>query len=661
MFKRLLSALSSKKSDTPRSPAAAPASATTSSSPLSQDDLVTVYDAYGRELKITRSEWRERIFLPSLKQKWDNPAELYSSIISGLNDGFAADLGEAAARLIDIDPNPERSHVTLAIVQMKNDQPDAAEATLRAGIGKVGETGTLLTNLAKVFAARGEQDSADQTLWRAVQVDPNQDNGLLWLAALARERQGENGYLEALRTVAGLPGSWRAQLWLARHHLERKESDAARALYLEVLSGGKYDGSALMMMSGDLGNHGDIALLVELIGPVYDEHRHEPGAGMNLLRAYQQLGRLDEGEALLSRLYALRIAPIKQHLDQFAQAFEALRKQNSPGVSIDPAQLKISAIALGQPIWHYGLRTADWLFAQKPADSSRISFFALSKIKDGTERAESQREDELGRLTRAIPLYLAEATHYWTDHAANCYVQIVEGRGPLVSSGETHGNDLFDLLPPGVAYFVTGEIGQLGSGDQAQWKISLSLWNVSTRTKQAAESGSVAQARLGELILDLEKRVLAHVGLGRSQPLDGFYQRPSVDVMPVYVTELGQAFMLTLLANGQIPKSSIWGERAMLDWPLNMALRWRALEVPKLMYLSGLAKAFDYQSEVLAEYQERTLQLLRESGQEKSPASALAPLVWKMFGMHDALQAYCEQVPATENPGFKSWLARVCA
>jgi hypothetical protein len=53
-----------------------------------------------------------------------------------------------------------------------------------------------------------------------------------------------------------------------------------------------------MMISGDLGRNGEIALLVELIAPVYDEQRHDPMAGINLLRAYQELGNPDEGKAV---------------------------------------------------------------------------------------------------------------------------------------------------------------------------------------------------------------------------------------------------------------------------------------------------------------------------------------------------------------------------
>jgi tetratricopeptide (TPR) repeat protein len=658
MFKRILSALSGKKSDL--SKAGNPTRTDATESLSSKNDQITVYDAYGRELHITRSEWREKLFLPNMKLKWDNATELYNLIIAGLNDDLAADLVQAADRLVEIDTNSERSHVVQGIVRMKNGQLDLAEASLRSGMAKVGETGTLLTNLAKVFAERGEQEKADDMLWRAVQADPNQDNGMLWWAAIQRDRKGEDGYVEALRTVSALPGSWRAQLWLARHHLERHEVEAARALYAEVLAGRKFDGSALTMISGDLGNNSQIPLIVELTASVYDEHKHDPMAGMNLLRAYQQLGKLDEGEALLTRLYALGIAAIKQHLDRFAQAFQEMRKQAAQGVPVDPDHLKIATLALDRPIWQYGLRNADWLFAQKRTGCSEIGFFALSKSIDGSERAESQREDELGRLTRAIPLYLAEAVHYWSDYAAGCYIQFVEGGGPVVSGGETDGNALFEIVPPTMKYFVTGMISCSGEGEHARWEISLSLWNCSNRTKDAFENGNAVQSALGGLVLDLEERLFAHVGLRRETPLDSFYLHPTADVIPIYLAELGQAFMLTLLANGHSSKSSLWGERAMLDWPLNMALQWPTVEVPKLMYISGLAKAFDYKSDVLAEYKERSLQLLRESERANSPAYRLAPLVWKIFGMHEELQAYAQNLPADASDELKTWVQRIC-
>jgi len=123
MFKRLLSAISGKKT---------PETETHSPEPPQNDEPIVAYDAYGREMQIPRSEWREKVFLPSLEEKRNDAAELYQALISGLNDGFAADLIPAAERLVEIDYLPERSHTIQGIVLMKNGELAAAENTGRA-------------------------------------------------------------------------------------------------------------------------------------------------------------------------------------------------------------------------------------------------------------------------------------------------------------------------------------------------------------------------------------------------------------------------------------------------------------------------------------------------------------------------------------------------
>lgn len=655
MFKKLLSSLTGKK-DKPQACVETEQANPVEAQPQ-QEEMIVAYDANGQKMHITRSDWREKVFLPGLEQKWNDATGLYDAILGGLNDGFAADLIPAAARLVDIDSDPERSHTIQGIVLLQNSLLDEAENTLRAGIAKVGATGILLTNLAKVFAGRRDDARADEVLWQAIQADPNQDNGLLWWATLKQEREGDAGYVAGLKTVAALPGAWRAQLWLARHYLEQKNVVQAKALYDEVLSGGMYDGSSLMMISGDLGRNGEIPLLIALVAPVYDEQRHDPMAGINLLRAYQEMGDADNGEKLLSRMYALDYPPLKQHLDEFSLAFQNMREQRVQGVPTDPAQVEISTLALSQPVWHYGLYKANWLFAQKPEDADVVGFFALGKITDEMKPAESQREDDVGRLTRAIPLYLAEAAHYWTPFAARCYFQVASGFGPVLTTHKTDGNELFDIVPTNMKYFVTGQLGCEGEGEQRQWQLILTLWDCSLREKCAVESATVPQAELGAWVLELEQRLLAKLGALNTPALDGFYTRPSVDAMDIYLAELGQAFTLTMVANEYVPRAALWGERSMLEWPLNMAMQWPQADVPKLMYLSGLSKASDYQSEVLAEYKKRTLALLESA--TGNPCEKLAPLVWKIFGMQDELNAYRQTLPAETPADYAAWLERV--
>jgi len=81
MFKRILSALGGKKSRTSTPVSSAHPEATPPQP--ADNELITVYDSYGREMKITRNEWRDQVFLPNLQEKWRSADELYSLIISG--------------------------------------------------------------------------------------------------------------------------------------------------------------------------------------------------------------------------------------------------------------------------------------------------------------------------------------------------------------------------------------------------------------------------------------------------------------------------------------------------------------------------------------------------------------------------------------------------
>jgi len=131
--------------------------------------------------------------------------------------------------------------------------------------------------------------------------------------------------------------------------------------------------------------------------------------------------------------------------------------------------------------------------------------------------------------------------------------------------------------------------------------------------------------------------------------------------MSPYLVELGQSFMLSLLANGVVPKERLWGERNMLEWPLRMALQWPDAEVPKLMYLSGLAKAASYQSTILHELESRTLELIKDARRTNSPAARLAPIVWRIFGMTEELTQHREALGPDAKDEYRQWLLRVSA
>src|SRR3989440_6124564 len=289
------------------------------------EQRLTAYDAYGRAVSLTRDEYRSRVLPATLRKSWDNPPALYSAIVQGLRDDFAADLLDASEHLVEIDPDPERATTARGIVLMKTGDLDGAEEVLRRYHGQHDPSGVILTNLAKVAAERGDHERAHDLLAEALQIDPNLENGLLWWAALARETGGEDAYLEALDTIAEVQGSWRPQLWLARHRLDEGDLPGAMDLYRAVLELAADQSDALLMISGDLGNAGHVDEVFELVLPRYVPERHALSVGFNLLNACVQARRRAEGEALLHRIGLLNAPHARDQVAGFARSLDELK------------------------------------------------------------------------------------------------------------------------------------------------------------------------------------------------------------------------------------------------------------------------------------------------------------------------------------------------
>jgi tetratricopeptide (TPR) repeat protein len=288
----------------------------TKSDPRTDPNLIRVFDEFERELFITKEQWRKSVLPGTLKSNWNNPDQLYGIIVGSLNDGFHADIIDAAEHLYRIDSTPARGACIYGIVLMKNNRLDEAESILRSYIQQHGEEGYLLTNLAKVYSARNETQKAEETLWHGLEIDPNQENGLGWYAAIHQERSGDVAGQDALCRVAGISGSWRAQLWLARAALDAHDLAKALAYYRESLSRVKdpFPTDLLMQISGDLGKHGHLRELLELTESRFVPALHGLQVGNNLIKAHLDLGEVEPARKILDNLYALKRPDYKQKL-----------------------------------------------------------------------------------------------------------------------------------------------------------------------------------------------------------------------------------------------------------------------------------------------------------------------------------------------------------
>jgi hypothetical protein len=207
------------------------------------------------------------------------------------------------------------------------------------------------------------------------------------------------------------------KLAAARERLEASDLPGAMAIYEPLLASAGDRADVLVTISGDLGAHGHVAPIIELIAPRYDADRHGPATGLNLLQAYLAVRDPDAAQHVLDILFGLNRPELEERLHGFSNAIaeQIAAPDQLPGVETSTGDMssnasKVGLVSISKPIWFYGLESlAAQILPPKEGRLRRIAFaqLALPGQPDVAE-AISRPEDELGRLSRAIPLWLAE-------------------------------------------------------------------------------------------------------------------------------------------------------------------------------------------------------------------------------------------------------------
>jgi tetratricopeptide (TPR) repeat protein len=628
--------------------------------PSQDPNMIKIYDKYGREGYISKDEWRKNVLPGLIRENWDKPDDLYNALAMTVRDGFGADVVDAAQRLYAIDKNRERSACMLAVVFVEAGKLDDAERVLTEYINEYGPSGVILNNLAVVWSKRGIYEEAERILLESLKLDPNLKSTVEWWWAIHYERGGKEGCLRAMQEIAGIQGSWRPQLWIARNYLEQGNAPEALRLYRDVIPIASNEPETLMMISGDLGNNGYISEIIELISPVYDPEKHGLATGFNLLNAYLQTEDYEDGLKLLDRLFKLNRFDIRQTLLDFSDKFEELRGRNE--LIRVKAPLEAGGTMISWPIWYYKLEDPKWLIKDKPPDSPIVWILPLANTThEFVEEIISQREDELGRLTRSIPLYILERLYLETSWSPSVCIPIErQSGGFIVHRADYDPEQIKDLVNVEDApiFLLSGEINQT----EDKYNLVIRLWEpVGGQLITIFEmTGSLLslEGGLEGVITSLKEWLLSWAGSPQKPPF--FYGHPLANALNPYLAALGQSLVLTVADSGILKEGSIFGERNILNWFLNLALTYPSFQVAKIMFISGLRKNQLYGSEIYKEYRSRMLALIEDEKDSNSALYWLAPLCYKIFDMHTELSLRRDELLQMGcSKEYQEWLNRL--
>ena len=318
--------------------------------------------------------------------------------------------------------------------------------------------------------------------------------------------------------LAPAPGAVlvKPRLAAAREKIAAKDLPGAMAIYEELLASSGDRADVLVAVSGDLGSHGHVAEIIELIAPRYDADRHGPATGLNLLQAYLAVRNADAAQHVLDILFTLNRPELEERLHGFSNAIAEILASpfaSEPGGGAPADAAKIGLITISKPIWFYGLEPlASQILPPKEGRLRRIAFaqLALPGRGDKVAAGTSQPEDELGRLSRSLPLWFAETFYFSPSYAPAAAVGILTppgGTSQYVNFGVEWTTEnlrqLVDTTEGGLDYIVSGAL-RATAGD---YEVLLRVWEVKTFRERKSFSARWTPSNADAALTQLHSQV----------------------------------------------------------------------------------------------------------------------------------------------------------
>ncbi|MBI5779079.1 MAG: hypothetical protein HZA49_06445 [Planctomycetes bacterium] len=575
--------------------------------PANDPNMVKAYDGYGREIFISKQQWKDKVLLKNLEEKRNNPNQLYDWLFLALKDGFVQDIVPYAEHLWRTDPIPSRGAAVLGIVYMKNNRLDEAERVLNDFLSAHGDNGVVLTNLAKVYDKRGDKAKAESILWHALEVDPNQENGLAWYIAIQSERGGEASVLDAYHHIAAWPKSWRVQLWLAREALARKDLPAAEAFYAEVFARAErpVPDYVLTQISGDLGKNGYLAEMFRLVEPHFDPAIHGFNVGNNLIMANRELGRTDIARRILNQLYAQK-RPDWQHAlkywdTELAKDEVARKAQQNPGQSI-------VFISTEGPLWASKESPFAVLMPAKSGNTPQIAVLgSMALFSELSKKPVPQLSDAPGRISRIVALFLAEKIHLQTDAVGIALTPWAQKLGFAVFGNPYGDKDLCEVACKSVKvpHFI---VAVNFDATQLKWKMILRLLRVSDCVRVAEEQIEADPLNPGpaiELLAQTLQQLLAKYAGVHITAHPQWYQNLSGPDLSDYLLRLEQQLAVICKNLDFLEGGGLFGEHEIIDGVLQLCLSQPASQLVRMVLAQTLRQMSKLHPELISEYKDK--------------------------------------------------------
>jgi len=369
----------------------------------------------------------------------------------------------------------------------------------------------------------------------------------------------------------------------------------------------------LMVMSGDLGSAGYPDKVIDLCEPHFDPSVHGVMVGNNLIKAHLALGHLDDARRVLDDLYAQKRPDWQRQLGFWDSEIADARVAAATEEEADVPGLGLMTI--GGPIWTRNESPFAALLPEKSDDAPLVAIVGSSALEaDPSDVPMIQLATGPGRLSRAVPLIMAEAIHVSTDAAGLALLPYVPDGGFVLFGTPYEDQALCEVVveeAPAPDLLVTVSV----DARLSVWLLDVHLLRPSDAQRLAETTVEADAGFPGAAAMDLTARVLDLVRTysgARAVAAPDWYEVPRGQDTTDYLLRLEQQLAVTLERHSRGRGGGLTGERAMLDGALQLCLRQPANATVRMVFAQTLRLMSEVRADIVPEFEDKVRRLQRE-------------------------------------------------
>jgi hypothetical protein len=231
----------------------------------------------------------------------------------------------------------------------------------------------------------------------------------------------------------------------------------------------------------------------------------------------------------------------------------------------------------------------------------------------------TQPTNELGRIARALPMFLAEEVFLRTNARTSFLLPWMKQGGFILSALPwTRGFLPPDSSPPEVVVFTHID------ATKSPWTLKVSIERPEKGVidfEQAFELRTSAHDAL-TLLHDLVSRVTLLLALKREET-PAALATPPAELLPGYLTAIEQALAVGLAARMQTSESFLYQERAIFDHLFDVALHGGDLLRPRMLLVNALESEARRRPDIAREYLQKLALLQQRHATQEGQGAAL--------------------------------------